>query len=214
MKNNRKRIRIRMGIALATLAGTVAVAGPVSAASGPSTQTIADILLADSAKDNAEGFDRNWHDYDIVTQAVLLFPDLVAAASDPKANLTVLAPNDAAFRTLVQDLTKKRPRTEADTFAAIAGLGTDTVKTVLQYHIVGSRLSPSAVLSSNNAVITPLAGGTWTVKVRNPKVAFVQFVDNDPTDRSPFLNRINVGGGELANGFIHGIEKVLRPIDL
>ena len=42
---------------------------------------------------------------DIATQAVLLFPDLVSAASDPNSSLTVFLPNDLAFRTLVHDLT-------------------------------------------------------------------------------------------------------------
>lgn len=35
----------------------------------------------------AAGFDKNWYDFDIVTQAVLLYPDLVEAASDPSASL-------------------------------------------------------------------------------------------------------------------------------
>lgn len=209
----RRRALIGAGIALASIAGVLSASGPAQAAT-PSTSTIASVLLADSAKDDANGFDRNWHDYDIVTQAVLLFPDLVAAASNPAANLTVLAPNDAAFRTLAQSAFKKRFHTEKQVFDAIASLGAPTVKSVLTYHIVGSRLSPTAVLGSNDASVTTLNGAAFTVKVRNPKVAFVQFVDLDLNDRSPFLNRINVGGGELANGFIHGIDKVLRPIDL
>ena len=55
---------------------------------------------------------------------------------DPNAQLTVFLPNDLAFRRLVFDLTGTWPRSEADVFAAVAGLGTDTVKTVLTYHIV------------------------------------------------------------------------------
>ena len=41
-----------------------------------------------------------------------------------------------------------------------------------------------------------------------------QEVDGDPNARNAFLNKINVGGGELANGYIHGVDRVLRPIDL
>lgn len=96
--------------------------------------TLADILLSDSAKDGPDGFDHRSKDYDIVTQAVLLFPDLVAAASDPNAQLTVFLPNDGAFRRLVHDVTGKWYRSEADVFNAVASLGTDTVKQVLQYH--------------------------------------------------------------------------------
>ena len=42
----------------------------------------------------------------------------------------------------------------------------------------------------------------------------LQFVDGDPNARNAFLNKISVGGGELANGYIHGVDRVLRPIDL
>lgn len=93
--------------------------------------TIADVLLSDGAKDNPDGFDRRWNDYDIATQATLLFPDLVAAASDPNANLTLLAPTDQAFRLLATSLTKKHYSRESDVFAAIAAFGADTVKAVL-----------------------------------------------------------------------------------
>src|SRR6478672_3271858 len=85
-------------------------------------QTLAEILLSDSAKDNADGFDQRWNDFDIVTQAVLLYPDLVAAASNPDLDLTVFLPTDQAFRKLVQDLTGQQLKTEAEVFGAVAGL--------------------------------------------------------------------------------------------
>lgn len=211
----KKRHTIGLGIALATAAAALTIpAGGAGAASGPSTSTIADVLLSDSAKDDANGFDRNWRDYDIVTQAVLLFPDLVEAAADPAADLTVLAPNDHAFRLLAQQLFKQRYHSEADVLAALATLGLPTVKAVLTYHIVGAGLSPAAVLASDNAQVATLGGGTFAVDVINKHVAFVQFVDGDPDARNAFLNKINVGGGELANGYIHGVDRVLRPIDL
>lgn len=209
----KKRLTIGLGIALATAATALTV--PASAASTPSTQTIADVLLADSAHDDANGFDRNWRDYDIVTQAVLLFPDdLVKAAADPDANLTVLAPNDQAFRLLAQQLFKKRFHTEADVLNALATLGLPTIKSVLTYHIVGAALGPADVLASDDVQVATLNGGTFAVDVINKRAAFVQFVDGDPNARNAFLNRINVGGGELANGYIHGVDRVLRPIDL
>jgi uncharacterized surface protein with fasciclin (FAS1) repeats len=209
-----KRAIAAIGIAVA--ASTVAAITPV-AASDSKSLTIADVLLADDkGKDPADPnlFDRNWRDYDIVTEAVLLFPDLVTAASNAGASLTVLAPNDQAFRTLATQLTKKHYRNEADVFAAVASLGVDTVKAVLTYHIVGAKLDPATVLASDNAQINTLGGGTFAVDVINKRAAFVQFVDGDPNARNAFLNKINVGGGELANGYIHGVDRVLRPIDL
>lgn len=213
MKTNRSTTaRIGMGLGIALAAAAFTAATPASPA-GAAPATIADVVLSDSAKDNAQGFDRNWHDYDIVTQAVLLFPDLVAAVSNPNANLTVLAPNDQAFRLLVRDLTKKHLNSEAEVFAAVASLGTDTVKAVLTYHIVGAKLGASTVLASDNAQVTTLAGGTFAVDVINAKKASVQFVDGDPDARNARLVKADLGGA-LANGFIHGVDRVLRPIDL
>lgn len=213
--------------ALAALAVTAAAATVVAAvpagASGkvdPKTLSIADVLLADDAgSGQANVLDRNWRDYDLVTAAVLAVGanDLVPAAANKGASLTVLAPNDQAFRLLAQDLTKKRYRTEQqvlDALLAVEAGAPGTIKTVLTYHIVPAKLGPAAVLASDNVAVTTLGGGTFTVDVINKKTAFVQFVDGDPNARNPFLNKINVGGGELANGFIHGIDRVLRPIDL
>jgi uncharacterized surface protein with fasciclin (FAS1) repeats len=199
------------GLAVALVAAVVpmSTSAPVSA-EGP---TIADVLLSDSSKDDANGFDRRWNDYDIATQAVLLFPDLVAAASDPNASLTLLAPNDQAFRLLATQLTKQGYRTEADVFAAVASLGADTVKAVLTYHLVGAKLDPATVLASDLVQVSTLNGGSFTVDVINKRFAFVQFVDGDPNARNAFLNRVSVGG-TLANGYIHGVDRVLRPIDL
>lgn len=213
MKTNRSTTaRIGMGLGIALAAAAFTAATPASPA-GAAPATIADVVLSDSAKDNAQGFDRNWHDYDIVTQAVLLFPDLVAAVSDPNASLTVLAPNDQAFRLLASELTKKHFRNEADVFAAVASLGTDTVKTVLTYHIVGAKLGASTVLNSDDAQVATLGGGTFAVDVINKRKKIVQFVDGDPNARNARLVQADLGGA-LANGFIHGVDRVLRPIDL
>jgi uncharacterized surface protein with fasciclin (FAS1) repeats len=213
MKTNRSTTaRIGMGLGIALAAAAFTAATPASPA-GAAPATIADVVLSDSAKDNAQGFDRNWHDYDIVTQAVLLFPDLVAAVSDPNASLTVLAPNDQAFRLLASELTKKHFRNEADVFAAVASLGTDTVKTVLTYHIVGAKLGAATVLNSDDAQVATLGGGTFAVDVINKRRKIVQFVDGDTNARNARLVQADLGGA-LANGFIHGVDRVLRPIDL
>ena len=139
--------------ALVTLAPTVASAHEESSSHEESTRddestdhdeptrSLAEILLADSSKDGPDGFDRRPWDYDIVTQAVLLFPDLVAAASNPDAELTVFLPSDAAFRRLVHEITGQWVQGEADVFAAVASLGTDTVKNVLLYHILPAAIS-------------------------------------------------------------------------
>jgi uncharacterized surface protein with fasciclin (FAS1) repeats len=204
---------IRM-LTAAAAAAALAIALPATASATKAPQkTIADVLLADKAGDNAQGFDRNWYDYDIVTEAVLLFPELVADAQNPAASLTGFIPNDRAFQVLVKDLTGSWPRNEADTFAAVASLGLPTVKTVLTYHLVGAKISARDALRSNGAELETLQGGKLTVRVPFRWLPFVTLKDQDPTDRNPFVVQFNVGGA-LANGYLHGISLGLRPSDL
>ncbi|MCU1359355.1 MAG: Fasciclin, partial [Ilumatobacteraceae bacterium] len=173
--------------------------------------TLATILLSDSASDDANGFDTNWSDYDIVTQAVLLFPDLTAAISDPNASLTVFLPNDAAFRLLVENLTNVWPKTEKQTFELVASLGTDTVKNVLLYHLLGAKVGVDTVLRSNGVRVPTLLSGTnFKINIRG---SVVKLIDNDPNAKNPAVIAPNLGG-EASNGFAHGISKVLRPVDL
>lgn len=198
-------------IGLVSLAPAAASAAPAHTKAKP---TLAEILLSDSKKDRADGFDRNPNDYDIVTQALLLYPDLVATASDPNAKLTAFLPTDFAFRRLVHDISGKWVASEADVFKAVAGLGTDTVKQVLQYHIVpGAAVPYSAALKANGASLdTALPGAKVTVKVTK-KWPRVTLVDADTNDRDPKVIRPNLGG-EASNGYAHGINRVLRPVDL
>jgi uncharacterized surface protein with fasciclin (FAS1) repeats len=175
--------------------------------------TLAQVLLSDSAGDDADGFDHNGWDYDIVTQAVLRFPDLTAAASDPNASLTVFLPTDNAFKRLVKSLSGTWPATEKATFDAVAGLGLDTVKTVLTYHIVpGAKIDYRTARKSDGAELTTLQGGTITVDVKGWGRR-VTLVDKDPDARDPKVVQPNIGG-EALNGYAHGIDRVLRPIDL
>lgn len=205
------RKRFIAGVVAAATLGFTAIAPTTASASGP---TLADVLLADSARDNADGFDRRWWDYDIVTQAVLLFPDLVEAASNPDAELTVFLPRDAAFRQLVFEITGKWMRSEADVFAAVASLGTDTVRNVLLYHIVPAEISYRDALRSDGAVLgTLLPDATIEVDVKGFFFKWVRLIDADTNDRDPIVVQPNVGG-QAANGFAHGIDRVLRPIDL
>ena len=214
------RTRLIVGLAVTLGVTTLLPSATLSATGGGDREgqggeaTLAEILLSDSAKDDAEGFDRRHWDYDIVTQAALLFPDLVAAASNPDAELTVFLPNDAAFKRLVKEITGTWPNTEAETFAAVASLGTDTVLAVLQYHIVPSAISYRDAKMADGAVLpTLLDGSSLTVDVRGRWWKYVQLVDADGDDRDPFVVDPNVGG-RASNGFAHGIDRVLRPIDL
>lgn len=210
---------MRKSLALAAVAVGLTLAVPQTASAHHRHQpaepsgTLADRLLADAAHDDENGFDHNWWDYDIVTQAVLLFPDLVDAASNPDAELTAFLPNDRAFRRLVKELTGDRLRSEADVFDAVASLGVDTVKTVLTYHIVPAKIGFRDAIQADGAVLTTLQGGTIEVDVRGHWWKRVKLIDADTNDRDPKVVQGDIGG-EALNGFAHGINRVLRPIDL
>ena len=199
-------------IAVAAAVAVPAVAGAAAPTHSGSKRNIAEVLLADSRYDNADGFDRYAFDFDIVTQAILLFPDLVAAASDPSSQLTLFLPTDSAFRSLVQSLTGQYVRSEEEVFNAVAGLGTDVVLAVLTYHVVpGAVIDYRAATQADGAALTTLNGASITIAVKGWFVKFIQLQDNDPDLRDPFVILPNI---RASNGIIHGIDRVLLPIDV
>lgn len=207
----RSKWKLSLGaLALVVAAGACTVPEPQA-----SENSIAQELLSDSDGDNANGFDNNWYDFDVVTEAVLLYPDLVEAASNPDAELTAFLPNDRAFQVLVQDLTGEWPNNEQETFDAVASLGLPTVKTVLTYHLVGAAIPASAALQSDGASLETLQGGEIKVNVENEFLSAISLGDLDPNDTDPGIvfSKYNYGGS-LSNGYIHGISLVLRPVDL
>lgn len=203
-----RRLLAALGI---SMAAAVAIPAMVQAAPSKNTSnlSLAQILLSDSKKDAANGFDRNPNDFDIVTQALLLFPDLVDAASNP-GDYTVFLPTDYAFRLLVKDITGTKVFKESDVFAAVASLGTDTVKTVLTYHIVpGARVDYRAATKSDGAALKTLQGNSITVDVQGKNR--VVLMDGDPDLRDP---RVIIPNIKASNGIAHGINRVLIPVDL
>ena len=204
----KRRILAALGIGL-TAAFLVPATVPVSADT-KAKPTLAQILLSDSKKDR-NGFDHNPNDFDIVTQAVLLFPDLTAAASDPKANLTVFLPTDYAFRILVKQLTGKTVWAEKDVFAAVASLGTDTVKQVLLYHILGTRIDYRTAAKADGQEVTTLQGGTITIDVSGRYLQKLILIDKDPDFQDPRVIFPNI---RALNGIAHGINRVLLPVNL
>ncbi len=95
-------------------AGSTASATTATAPLG--TRSLAAVLTADGNR-----FDRNWHDYDIVTEAVLAV--LAAKPTSPvglltKGNvpLTAFIPDDRAFQVLAADLTGRWYGKESQVF--------------------------------------------------------------------------------------------------
>ncbi|MFD0522172.1 fasciclin domain-containing protein [Paractinoplanes durhamensis] len=178
------------------------------------TRSLASVLTA-----HGSGFDHNGRDYDILTAAVLAVlkakpASPVGVLTDGKTALTAFLPNDRAFELLVADLqhTRRLP-TEKAAFTAVAGLGIDTVESVLLYHVVpGATVTRAAALKSDNARLTTAAKSKIKVDVYGWGHRRIRLIDADTNDRDPrvIVFNINKGNRQIA----HGIDRVLRPIDL
>jgi uncharacterized surface protein with fasciclin (FAS1) repeats len=175
-----------------------------SASASPHPGPSANIVETLVARSGGGALDNNSGDYDILIQAVLA-ADLAGVLSDPATKFTLFAPNDAAFMRTVRDLTGSWPASEQAAFDAVAGLGIPAVTQVLLYHVVGGReLGALSVLFSRH--LTMANGGNLGVRL-------LRLVDADPDAPDAYL-RLNALNIRTSNGTIHGITRVLRPIDL
>jgi uncharacterized surface protein with fasciclin (FAS1) repeats len=189
--------------AAAALAGGVALAAPAQATGGD--RTIAGVATKLSSFGKPAGqADRNPFDFDLLLTA-LGATELTGAVADPAADLTVVAPTDAAFIRLADTLDNETRdfsiHNEQQAFDFFGGvLGTEDGKTlvtdVLLYHV-----SPGAkslrVLGDTNPVPT-LNGATFDVR------GF--FVDGGSADARVVLPNV-----PASNGVIHVINQVILP---
>jgi uncharacterized surface protein with fasciclin (FAS1) repeats len=204
--------KIAAGIAAASavaLAAGALAAPAASAADG--TQSLAAVLTSDG-----NTFDKNWSDYDIVTEAALAVlaakpKSAVSLLTKGDVALTAFIPNDKAFQTLVKDLTGKAPSTEAKTFAAVAGLGgIDLVETVLLYHVVpGATIDAATALKADDVY---LETGVRAIQVNVKTGPVIRLKDADPNARNAQVNKVDINKGNKQ--IAHGIDRVMRPIDL
>ncbi|SNT49398.1 Uncaracterized surface protein containing fasciclin (FAS1) repeats [Asanoa hainanensis] len=208
------RLLRTVAVAAAAIVTSALVAAPADAHGKVGTRSLAAVLTADTS-----GFDRNGGDYDILTAAVLAVLEAkpasaVGVLTDGSTALTAFIPNDRAFQTLVADLQHaKRLPSERASFTAVAGLGIDTVEAVLLYHVVpGATITRKAALKADGAVLTTAAGSTIKVDVYGWWWKRVRLVDTNRTDRDPRVVRFDVNKGNRQ--IAHGIDRVLRPIDL
>jgi uncharacterized surface protein with fasciclin (FAS1) repeats len=207
-----------VAVATAALVASGLAAGP-AAAHGKSkplgTRSLAAVLTADKS-----GFDRNGRDFDILTAAVLAVlkakpSSPVGVLADGKTALTAFIPNDLAFERLVADLqgTRRLPG-ERKAFTAVAGLGINTVESVLLYHVVpGATIDKRAALRSDGAKLKTAAGSSITVDVTGCwRWRQVKLIDADRSDRNPRIVAFNINKGNRQ--IAHAINRVLRPVDL
>jgi uncharacterized surface protein with fasciclin (FAS1) repeats len=196
--------------------GAVQAMAPAANAQVAGEDSLAALLTSDGNQ-----FDKNKFDFDIVTEAALAViaakPDSpVGLLADGSTRLTVFAPTDEAFRLLAKDLTGQTIKSEKKIFEALVDLaGVDTIETVLLYHVVpGKTLTSNKVLKANGAKLTTAAGETIKVKVRTKPSVSVTLKDKDTNAQDPkaVLKALDLNKGNKQ--VAHGIDRVLRPIDL
>ncbi len=208
-----KKALISTTAVLAVSAG--ALMAPAQAATAPAaapgTTSLAEVLAADGAK-----FDKNGGDFDILDAAVTAVltdnkKSAVAVLADGKVKLTAFAPTDRAFRFLAEDLSGKKFKSEKKVTTWLAkNVGLETIETVLLYHVVpGATITAAQAVKADGAELTTAQKGTVEVKIVGSKVVLV---DKDPDSHDPkvVVTDINKGNRQIA----HGINRVLRPVDL
>jgi uncharacterized surface protein with fasciclin (FAS1) repeats len=87
---------------------------------------------------------------------------------------------------------------------------------VLLYHIVPAALSygdARRAVAAGPTTLPTLNGATISAELTGGWVHSIRLVDQDPDLRDPVVIFPNVRG-RLANGYIHGIDRVLVPADL
>ena len=209
--------RVSAVLAASALALTaVQATAPAASAKAIGEDSLAGVLTSDG-----DQFDKNKNDFDIVTEAALAVigakPDSpVGLLADGSQRLTVFAPTDQAFRLLVKDLTGQTIKSEKKIFESLVELaGVDTIETVLLYHVVpGKTLTSNKVLKADGAKLTTAQGGKVKVDVKMKPSLSITLKDRDKNDQDPKVVLkaldINKGNKQVA----HGIDRVLRPIDL
>ncbi|WP_424932513.1 fasciclin domain-containing protein [Amaricoccus macauensis] len=159
----------------------------------------------------ASGYDDNGNDFDLLRDAVLT-AGLAEALSDPAAELTVFAPNDAAFVGLAQTLGYEGSD-EAGSLGHIVDAltllgGGDPIpllQQVLTYHVVdGAFFKDDVVALGDGAAIGTLQGGEVTLDLSVPGL-----IDLDPGLDDPALIGFDV---DADNGVIHVLDGVLLPV--
>jgi hypothetical protein len=201
-----------LGLGLAATTAGLA-SGPAQAAPAKAGDTSqAEVLGADGQK-----LDQDWQDFDLVEAAVYAVLDAkptspVGLLADGDTRLTAFVPTDDAFRKFVRGIKGFAPKTEAKTLKQVVKIAgsIDTVETILLYHVVaGQTLTSPKVLAAEGEKLTTAQGGAFRVHVGERGVFLV---DKDRDAANPYVVVLDVNRGNKQ--VAHGINRVLRPVDL
>ena len=122
-----------------------------------------------------------------LVSAVGGYDDLVAALGDNEASLTVFAPTNTAFQTLLEVLG----------YSSLDEVPDDLLKQVLQYHVVGSA-AMSSDLNDGQSLETLLEGESVMVSINGSTVMIN-------------MSTVVTADIEATNGVVHVIDAVLVP---
>jgi len=117
--------------------------------------------------------------------------DLLAAVSNGDANLTVFAPTDAAFQQLYDALDVE----------GVDDIPLATLTTVLQHHVVASRVFSTDLVNGNVATLN----GNVTISATNKTITDGSGNVANLSNNAALLNVL------ATNGVIHTIDRVLLP---
>ena len=198
-----------LAAACALAVGSVVASPAAQAMDG--NKSLASVLNVGSAS-----FDKNAGDFDILTKAAEAVLEAkpnspVALLADGDTALTVFAPTDKAFKNLASALAGHNVTSESDAFDAVAGLGIDTVETVLLYHVIpGSTIDSAAALESNGAVLATAAEGKNT-KVLVSDAPSIRLRDYAPKFKNAqvILDAVDINKGNMQ--IAHGVDAVMLP---
>ncbi len=207
--------RLTSAVTAGLLAAVALVAAPPAGAAPQRDRSLATVLAADGNR-----LDRNWQDFDILDKAVHRVlasrpGSPVAVLADGSVRLTAFLPTDRAFRSLVTDLTGKRRHTERGVLRALNGLvDAQTLESVLLYHVVpGSTITYRQAQHADGArLTTALSGSRLRVQVTEKRHVFLADADTDDRNGRVLRSLKNVNQGNRQIG--HGVNRVLRPVDL
>jgi uncharacterized surface protein with fasciclin (FAS1) repeats len=208
MKNKNKVFGV-LAASAALVAGTAAGVPAAQAMDG--NTSLASVLDVGNAK-----FDKSNNDFDILTKAaeavLAAKPNSpVALLADGDTALTVFAPTDKAFKNLASALAGHNVSSESDAFDAVAGLGIDTVETVLLYHVIpGATIESPDALEANGAVLATAAEGKNT-KVLVSDAPSIRLRDYAPKFKNAqvILSAVDINKGNKQ--IAHAVDAVMLP---
>lgn len=187
---------------------------PVNLPGGLIDREPAPNTLASFIAGSGTAFDTNGSDYDLLLRA-LITADLFETVGDLSLNVTLFAPNDAAFVRTAQDLGYAAADEEGAWNFLVGALTTlgggnpvPVLSNILLYHVSPTRLSTPQIYlrDARNQPIATLLSGAAIEPSRGT------LIDADP--EIPDARLIVPRDVWTRNGTIQTVDRVLIPVDL